>query len=326
MEIGNLTIAGRLFLAPLAGISNYPFRLLARKYGASFCYTEMISADAVARNQEKTVRMLDMAADEHPVGVQLFGSLPEYIARAVKVVENFGPDLIDLNIGCPVKKVVKKNGGAALLKNPTLAGEIMSAAVENSSLPVTIKIRTGWNKNSDTYLKLGKIAEKAGIAAIAFHPRSRSDGYKERSDWSKITLLKKEVSIPVIGNGDIKTPQDAEAMLSQTGCDAVMIGRAAMRNPYIFSQINEYLDNGNLLPELSIQEKIKLTLEHARLMAKQFGERIGILMMRKHLAWYTKGMQGGADLRRQLFTVETYKDICNLFDKYLNNRKVFFNG
>ncbi len=321
-----MTIAGRLFLAPLAGISNYPFRLLARKYGASFCYTEMISADAIARNQEKTVRMLDMAADEHPVGVQLFGSLPEYIARAVKVVENSGPDLIDLNIGCPVKKVVKKNGGAALLKNPTLAGEIMSAAVENSSLPVTIKIRTGWNKNSDTYLKLGKIAEKAGIAAIAFHPRSRSDGYKERSDWSKITLLKKEVSIPVIGNGDIKTPQDAEAMLSQTGCDAVMIGRAAMRNPYIFSQINEYLDNGNLLPELSIQEKIKLTLEHARLMAKQFGERIGILMMRKHLAWYTKGMQGGADLRRQLFTVETYKDICNLFDKYLNNRKVFFNG
>lgn len=313
-------------MAPLAGISNYPFRLLARKYGASFCYTEMISADAIARNQEKTVRMLDMAADEHPVGVQLFGSSPEYIAKAVKVVEDFGPDLIDLNIGCPVKKVVKKNGGAALLKNPALAGEIMSAAVENSSLPVTIKIRTGWNKNSDTYLDLGKIAEKAGIAAIAFHPRSRSDGYKNRSDWSKITLLKKEVFIPVIGNGDVKTPQDAEAMLSQTGCDAVMIGRAAMRNPYIFRQINEYLDNGNLLPELSVQEKIELTLEHARLMAKQFGERVGILMMRKHLAWYTKGMRGGADLRRQLFTVETYKDICNLFDKYLNNRKVFFDG
>ncbi|MCP4703033.1 MAG: tRNA-dihydrouridine synthase family protein, partial [candidate division Zixibacteria bacterium] len=154
MDIGNLTIAGRLFLAPLAGISNYPFRSLARKFGASFCYTEMISADAISRNQEKTIKMLDMAPDEHPVGVQLFGSSPEYIAKAAKAVEEFGPDLIDLNIGCPVRKVVKKNGGAALLKNLPLAGEIMAAAVENCSIPVTIKTRTGWTKNSDTFLEL----------------------------------------------------------------------------------------------------------------------------------------------------------------------------
>jgi len=317
-----LTVDGRLFLAPLAGISNYPFRSLARKFGASFCYTEMVSADALARNQEKTLRMLDMAPDEHPVGVQLFGSSPEYIARAVKVVEDFGPDLIDLNIGCPVRKVVRKNGGAALLKDPVLAGEIMSAAVENCSLPVTIKTRTGWQKDSDTYLEFGKIAEKAGISAITLHPRSRSDSYKDKSDWSKIKLLKKEVSIPVIGNGDIRTPQDAEVMLSQTGCDAIMIGRAAMWNPYIFRQIKTYLDDGINLPDMMLGEIYQLILEHVQLMVEQFGDKNGILMMRKHLAWYTKGMRGGAELRRQLFTVETYEDICKLFDEYKLNEKV----
>lgn len=321
-----MTIAGRLFLAPLAGISNYPFRFLARKFGASFCYTEMISADAIARNQEKTVRMLDMAPDEHPIGVQLFGSLPEYVAKAVKVVEGFGPDLIDINIGCPVRKVVRKNGGAALLKDPVLAGEIMAAAVENCSLPITIKTRTGWLKDSDTYLELGKIAEKAGISAIAFHPRSRSDGYKNKSDWSKIRLLKNEVSIPIIGNGDINTAQDAKDMLSQTGCDAIMIGRAAMRNPYIFRQIQSYLSDGNIIPDMSLDEKIELTLEHARLMVEQFGEKNGIRMMRKHLAWYTKGVRGGAKLRQQLFTVESYQDICKLYDEYKLNKRGVFDG
>ncbi len=308
-------------MAPLAGISNYPFRFLARKFGASFCYTEMISADAIARNQEKTIRMVDMTPDEHPVGVQIFGSKPEYVAKAVKVVERFGPDLIDINIGCPVRKVVKNNGGAALLKNPTLAGEIMAAAVENCSLPVTIKIRSGWTKDSDVYLELGKLAEKAGISAIAFHPRSRSDSYKDKSDWSKITLLKQEVSIPVIGNGDINTPEDAAAMLSQTGCDAIMIGRAAMRNPFIFQQIKSYLDDGNIMPDMSIGDKYKLILEHSLLITKQFGERNGALLMRKHLAWYTKGIRGGADLRRQMFTVESYQDICKLFNDYGINNK-----
>jgi len=166
-----------------------------------------------------------------------------------------------------------------------------------------------------------KLAEKAGISAIAFHPRSRSENYKDKSDWSKITLLKQEVSIPVIGNGDINTPEDAETMLSQTGCDAIMIGRAAMRNPFIFQQITSYLGDGNIMPDMSIVEKYKLILEHSLLMTKQFGERNGALLMRKHLAWYTKGIRGGADLRRQMFTVESYQDICKLFDDYgLNNR------
>ncbi|MCP4704305.1 MAG: tRNA dihydrouridine synthase DusB, partial [candidate division Zixibacteria bacterium] len=197
-------------------------------------------------------------------------------------------------------------------------------AVENCSIPVTIKTRTGWTKNSDTFLELGKIAEKAGISAIAFHPRSRADGYKNMSDWSKITLLKNEVSIPVIGNGDINTGQDAEKMLSQTGCDAIMIGRAAMRNPYVFYQIKSYLSDSNVVPDMSIREIVELMLEHTQLMINQYGEKGGVLMMRKHLAWYTKGMRGGADLRRQLFCVESYQDICKLFEEYKLNIKASF--
>lgn len=326
MVIGNLIIDGGLFLAPLAGISNYPFRLLARRFGASLCYTEMISADAVSRDQEKTVRMLDMAPDEHPIGVQLFGSSPEYISRAVRMVERHKPDLIDINIGCPVKKVIKKNGGAALLKDPILAAEVLAAAVESTSLPVTAKMRTGWKKNSDIFIELGKKAEKVGVAAITLHPRSRSEGYQEKSDWSKIALLKKEISIPVIGNGDINTAMDAEAMILQTGCDAIMIGRAAMRNPYVFRQIKSYLAEGIILNDLSIQDTIELALEHSRLMVKRFGERYGILMMRKHLAWYTRGFSGGAEVRRHLKDISTYDDICRLFEGYRKESTTAPNG
>ena len=232
MHIGNLNIGGILFLAPLAGVSNRPFRLLAKKYGADLCYTEMISADAIALNQPKTLALADIAPNEHPIGLQLFGSSPEIFAAAVKVSINLGADLIDLNLGCPVKKVVKRNGGAALLKDVILATEIMSAAVENSSLPVSIKMRTGWEANDEAFLEVARSAEKCGIAAITLHPRTRSAAFSGKSDWSKITQLKNEVNIPVIGNGDINTPEDAREIISLTGCDAIMIGRAAMKNPH----------------------------------------------------------------------------------------------
>jgi len=317
MQIGNLTIKGRLFLAPLAGISNRPFRLLARRYGAALSYTEMASADAIFMKQEKTIRMIDITPEEHPVGVQLFGSKPEYVAVAVKKVSEYKPDLIDLNLGCPVKKVVRKNGGAAILKDLVLAGELMAAAVESTDIPITVKMRTGWDANSDVFVEVGKIAEKSGVEAVTLHPRSRSQNYGDCSDWSKIALLKKEVEIPVIGNGDVNTPFDAARMFEETGCDAIMIGRAAMRDPSVFKRINHYLEKGSLLPELSVEEKIILALEHAHLLIDRFGEKNGALMMRKHLAWYSKGFQGGAHLRRKLKTVDSLIDIKNLFDQYL---------
>lgn len=318
MTIGNLTIDGNLFLAPLAGISNRPFRLLARRCGASLCYTEMVSADAIVMAQAKTLRMIDIRPDDHPVGIQLFGSKPDRIAGAVGKVLEFKPDLIDLNLGCPVKKVVKKNGGAALLKDLNLTGEIMAAAVENSTVPVTIKIRTGWDSRSDVYLEVGKAAEKLGVAAITLHPRSRTQDYGVRPDWSKIRHLKGEVSIPVIGNGDVKTPVDARDILTQTGCDAIMIGRAAMRNPFIFKQISTYLTDGRLLPDPTVRQTIDLALEHSRQVIEEIGEGTGVLMMRKHLAWYSNGFRGGAELRRKLKAVVSYADIHTLLHEYLN--------
>jgi tRNA-dihydrouridine synthase B len=317
MKIGNLTVTGSLFLAPLAGISSHPFRVLARRYGASMCYTEMISVDALIRLQERTLRLIDIRPGDHPVGIQLFGSIPEYMAGAVKIIDDFNPDLIDINLGCPVKKVTRKNGGAALLKDMKLAEELISAAVENSARPVTIKIRTGWTTDDEAYLEVGRMAEKLGVAAVTLHPRSRTEGYEKKSDWSKIARLKREISIPVIGNGDIKTPLDAAEMIRQTACDAVMIGRAAMKNPYIFRRVKTYLEKGEIIPDLSVRQKVELALEHTRLMMEQFGEKGAVLKMRKHLAWYSKGMRAGADLRRELKSVSCYDDISNLLNCHL---------
>jgi tRNA-dihydrouridine synthase B len=318
MKIGNLTVEGNLLLAPLAGVSNRPFRLLARQYGASMCYTEMISAEGIVRNQKKTFFMIDCAPDEHPVGIQLFGSDPESLAKAVRKVQEMGPDLIDFNLGCPVKKVIKKNGGAALLRNISLAGELMSAAVENSKIPFTIKMRTGWDSHSEVFVEVGKMAEKIGVAALTLHARSRTENYSRKADWNKIALLKKEVSIPVIGNGDVFTPQDAADMLQQTHCDAVMIGRGAMKNPAVFKRMKAYLNEGKLLPETSVQDQIEMALTHARLVVDQYGQRLGSLKMRKHLAWYSKGFSGGTELRRRLKHVESYADIKSLLGAYLD--------
>ena len=313
-------------LAPLAGISKRPFRLIARRFGASVCYTEMISIDGMVYEQGKTISMLDHTPDEHPIGIQLFGAKPENMAKAVVQIQHYKPDLLDLNFGCPVKKVIKKNGGAAILKNISLAGELMAAAVEHAAVPVTIKIRSGWSKDSEVYLELGKMAERIGIAAVTLHPRFRTDGFSGHSDWNKIALLKKEISIPVIGNGDIITPQDARDMLEQTGCDGIMIGRAAMRNPYVFRRIERFLEDGTIIPDLDPRDKTDLALEHARGMIAQYGDRGGSFMMRKHLAWYTRGFTGGGELRRLLMTVESYDDIVMYLNDYLNQNRISIDG
>lgn len=325
MHIGNLTIKRLALLAPLAGVSNRPFRVMAIKAGAAMTYTEMVSSEGIIRNQSKTMEFMEFKSDEQPLGIQLFGANPESMKEAAEItVRNNNPDLIDINFGCPVKKVVNKNGGAAVLKDILLTEDIIRATVEGAGeTPVTIKIRTGWDDQSPVFEQVGEIAQKAGAKAITLHARSRAKGFSGTADWTSIKKLKETVDIPVIGNGDIKTPQDVKQMIDETGCDAVMLGRAAMGNPFIFGQINHYLETGEMLDEPTIQEKFEMAKLHARLMAEQFGEERGAKMMRRYLGWYVKGFRGASELRPHLFQVNTVKDIENVLDKYLtNNLKV----
>lgn len=263
--------------------------------------------------------MIAFKPDEQPLGVQLFGANPEVMGQAAAIVrEEYRPDLIDLNFGCPVKKVVNKNGGAAVLKDLTLTEAIIRATVENAgNIPVTVKIRSGWDEANPVYIQAGEIAQKAGAAAVTLHARSRSRGFSGEADWRAIKDLKQGLAIPVIGNGDIRSPQDARRMLDETGCDAVMIGRASMGNPFIFKQILHYLTTGELLSEPSIPDRVAVARRHSRLMVEEYGEERGVKMMRRYLGWYVRGFPGAAELRPLIFRVEKLADIDDIFDNYL---------
>lgn len=319
MRIGNLNILKQAFLAPLAGVSNRPFRVLAIKSGAAITYTEMVSSEGIIRNQTRTKEMMAFNNDEQPLGIQLFGGNPETMRQAAEITaKEFNPDLIDINFGCPVKKVVRKNGGAAVLRDLVLTEDIIRATVEGAGqCPVSIKIRTGWDEANPVFEEVGHIAEKAGAKAICLHARSRAKGFSGDADWSSIKLLKKAVNIAVIGNGDIKNAIDAKNMLDETGCDSVMIGRAALGNPFIFSQINQYLETGTLIQEPTLTEKIEMARLHAQLMKEQFGEERGAIMMRRYLGWYVKGFRGAAELRPKLFSVKSIADIDKIFSDYV---------
>ncbi len=323
MRIGNLNLEKNVLCAPLAGFSNRPFRVLAIKAGAAMTFTEMISSEGIIRLQSKTLAMMEFKKDEQPIGIQLFGANPESMEKAAEITaKNFKPDLIDINLGCPVKKVVRKNGGAAILKDLKLTEQIIKATINGAGeIPVTIKIRTGWNDQSPVFLDVGRIAEDAGVSAITLHARSKVKGFSGQAHWESIRELKKSVSIPVIGNGDIKTPEDAMRMLNETGCDAIMIGRAVMNNPFIFKDINSFLESGKLPEPPTIEEKIDLSLTHAKLMIEEFGPERGLKMMRRYLTWYIKGFPGVSKLRPLLSKVETYDDIGNIFDDYLGGTK-----
>lgn len=307
------------FLAPLAGVSNRPFRVLAIKSGAAITYTEMVSSEGIIRNQTRTKEMMAFNNDEQPLGIQLFGGNPETMRQAAEITaKEFNPDLIDINFGCPVKKVVRKNGGAAVLRDLVLTEDIIRATVEGAGqCPVSIKIRTGWDEANPVFEEVGHIAEKAGAKAICLHARSRAKGFSGDADWSSIKLLKKAVKIVVIGNGDIKNAIDAKNMLDETGCDSVMIGRAALGNPFIFRQINQYLETGTLIQEPTLTEKIEMARLHAQLMKEQFGEERGAIMMRRYLGWYVKGFRGAAELRPKLFSVKSIADIDKIFSDYV---------
>lgn len=301
----------------MAGISTPAYRILARRMGAAVVYSEMISSNGLVRDSQKTMRMIRFSPEEHPFGIQLFGADPERMYAAAQMVSKYSPDLIDLNFGCPVKKVVNKNGGAAVLKDLRLTRSLIEAAVTGSTVPVTIKLRSGWDELTKTFIDVAVVAEQAGAAAITLHARTRSKKFSGKAEWEDITRLKKAVSVPVIGNGDVTCGADARRMLDETGCDAVMVGRAALGNPWIFREINHFLDTAEVLPLPSLQEKADLILEHARMLIDSEGERRGILMMRRNLAWYTRGWTGGNELRRRGMQMTTYAELAALLSEFM---------
>ena len=298
MKIGNLETKNNIFLAPMAGITDLPFRAMVRSFGCGIAFTEMVSAIGLVRETQKTLRYIESDPSDRPLGIQVFGNDPEVLAEAALIAERCGADLIDLNMGCPVKKVIKTGCGAALMKNPLQAGAVMREMRKATPLPLTVKIRSGWNAHQVNAVEIGRIAEDSGFDAVTLHPRTADQGYGGRADWGLIGKLKKSLHIPVVGNGDIRTPEDAGAMLSETGCDAVMVGRGALGNPWLIANIISYL-NGGTVSFPSLQERETIILRHLETAVASFGEPVGIRDFRKHLLWYTKGLKGGARFREQ---------------------------
>lgn len=300
MRIGSVEIPGKLVLAPLAGIGNLPFRLLCKQQGADLVYSEMVSCHGLVRRQPNTLAMLATAPEEKPVVFQLFGAVPEVMAEAGVKLAGAGADLVDLNFGCPVPKVVRHSGGSALLREPELLQRIVAACVRACPCPVTVKIRSGWDEREINAAEIARRAEEAGAAAVAVHARTRSQRFEGRADWRVIADVVKAVRIPVIGNGDVRCGADAERLLEKTGCAGVMIGRAAMGRPWVFREIRNYLDTGASLPEPGLRERLEVIREHYRGLKALKGERTARLEMRKHSAWYLKGIPGTAEARRKI--------------------------
>lgn len=305
----------KIILAPMAGICDLPFRLLCKEQGCDIVYTEMISAKGMYYNNKNTEPLLMTDDKEKPVGVQIFGSEPRLMAEQAKRIEDRGFAFIDVNMGCPVPKIVNNGEGSALMKNPKLIGDIVNELVNLCSLPITIKIRAGFNDDSINAPEVAQIAESAGVSAIAVHGRTREQYYHGKADWDIIKAVKKSVKVPVIGNGDVTSAEDVIRIKKETGCDSVMIGRAAKGNPWLFADIKEYLKSGNRMVRPDINEICEMMLRHARLMIEYKGEFTGIHEMRKHVAWYTQGMKDSAKLRARINTVETYEELEKLISR-----------
>lgn len=317
-QIGNIKIKNQIVLAPMAGICNSSFRKIIKEMGCGLIYAEMVSDKAIFYNNKKTIDMLYMEEEERPIVQQIFGSDKESFVKAAKYIEeNMHPDIIDINMGCPVPKVaVRAQAGAALLKEPNKIKEIVKAVVEEVSVPVTVKIRSGWDSNSINAVEVAKICQEAGAKAICVHPRTRSQGYEGKADWEIIKQVKDSVKIPVIGNGDIKTIYDAEEMMKQTGCDAIMIGRGILGNPWLIKQIDYYLNKGIILDKPSNVERIDMAIKHLNYLKKQKCEKLVMLEIRNHIAWYLKGIKGSNEIKNMVYKSNSINDIINILIEY----------
>lgn len=319
MKIGNVQLDNEVFLSPMAGVTDLPFRTICKEKGCGMLYTEMINAKALCYDDENTKKMLNLEDDGHPVAVQIFGSDPEYMGKAASIMNQYTNDILDINMGCPAPKVIKNGDGSALMRNPKLAAEVLTAVVKNSEKPVTLKIRKGWDDNSVNAVEIAKIAEECGISALAIHGRTREQFYSGKADWDIIAEIKQSINIPVIGNGDVFDVQDAVNMLEKTKCDAIMIGRGSQGNPWIFNRINHYMKTGEILPEPTLEEKIGTAIKHMNLAVAEHGEYVAVREMRKHIGWYLKGLKNSAKYRDQINKITDYKEVISMLEEYVQH-------
>lgn len=309
MKIGNVEIEKTAALAPMAGVADKTFRELCKNFGASYTVSEMVSAKGVSMGDRKSEQLMKISDFEHPSAVQIFGNSPSIMAEAAVTAKSVGADIIDINMGCPAPKIIKGGAGSALMKTPELAGEIINAVVQSVNIPVTVKIRTGWDAENINCIKMAQIAEENGASAVTIHGRTREQMYAPPVDIDLIRKVKESVSIPVIGNGDITDAQSAAEMYENTNCDLVMVGRGALGRPWIFHQISTYMNTGVLLPEPPVSERMLIMLRHIELLCNDHGERIGMREARKHALWYAKGLHGSAEYRRQMSTMKTIDEL-----------------
>ncbi len=323
MKIGNLEINGRAVLAPMAGVADRAFRETCVSFGAAYVVTEMVSSKALQFSDKKTRELMELSPCEHPAAIQIFGDEPETMAQAAKKSMAYAPDAIDINMGCPAPKIANNGSGSALMKNPELCGRIVEAVKAAVPVPVTVKIRKGWDKASVNAVEVAKICESAGADAITVHGRTRDQMYMPPADWGIVRAVKQAVQIPVIGNGDVVDAQSAAKMLEQTGCDLVMVGRGAMGNPWIFKQINAYLtDSCRILPPPSLSERMLVMLRHVNLICAYKGEAHGMCEARKHAGWYLHGLKGAAEFRRRAGYLNSLQELNELIkDIYQINQE-----